>query len=90
MPFGTAPRFPVERRCRVSRYCDHCGADDLRMFRKGHGHWRKECAICGSTGPFTPQPPVRPVDVSAAPHIHRRTMAQLAAGVERFTQDGSA
>ena len=72
----------------MSRYCDFCGAEDLRMFQRAVGYWRKECAVCGSTGPFTPRPPTAPVDVTAAPYLHRRTMAQLAAGVERFTLDG--
>lgn len=42
-------------RFRVSRVCACCGSTDLRIREVIPGeYWRKECADCGSTGPFSP------------------------------------
>ena len=40
-------RYEPTRRC-------ECGSVDLALIDYGDGFWRKECATCGSTGPFAP------------------------------------
>lgn len=53
------PAFASNREPRIvsrfepTRSCE-CGSVDLVLVDYGDGHWRKECATCGSTGPFAP------------------------------------
>ncbi len=43
----------------MTRYCEECGCDVQEIVQKAPGHLRKECADCGSDGPFMAEPPQR-------------------------------
>lgn len=41
----------------MTRYCENCGCDVQEVAQVFPGHLRKECAECGSTGPFMAENP---------------------------------
>ena len=41
----------------MTRYCEECGCDVQEVVQVSPGHLRKECAECGSTGPFMVENP---------------------------------
>lgn len=42
---------------RSTRYCAECGCNAYEMAQPPPGYWRKECAECGSCGPFMAENP---------------------------------